>query len=91
MATLTIAKFIFQLFLVSLGAYALLHEKELAKIERKAIKYIKAFFKAIYLSVKEKKESEAQVTPLYAQGNEEYAQMLANLNKASKIEDVLVA
>lgn len=91
MATLTIVKFFFQLFLVFVGAYALLHEKELARLERKAVKYIKAFFKAIYLSVKEKNQTPAEPVALNVQGNIEYEEMLARLNKAAKIEDVLVA
>lgn len=91
MATLTILKFFFHIFLISVGAYALLHEKELARFERKAVKYIKAFFKAVYLSIKEKNAPEAQVTPINISGNAEYEEMLSRLNKASKIEDVLVA
>ena len=91
MATLTIVKFFFQIFLISLGAYALLHEKELAKLERKVVKYIKAFFKAIYLSFKEKKQPVAKVAKPEFSGNAEYEEMLARLNKASKLEDVLVA
>jgi hypothetical protein len=88
MTTLTIIKFFFNLFLVFVGTYAILHEKELAKFERKAIKCVKAFFKAIYLTIKEKEQKE---TVIYEFKNDEYEEMLASLNKASKLDDVLVA
>lgn len=91
MATLTIIKFFFQLFLIFAGAYALLHEKELAKLEKKAVKYVKAFFKALYLTVKEKKLPKSNVSPINANINPEYEEMLAKLNKASRLEDVFVA
>ncbi len=91
MATLTIIKFFFNLLLITLGAYALLHEKELARFERKVVKYIKAFFKALYLTLKEKRETEVQVTPIKLPVNDEYAEMLQRLNKSSNVEDVLVA
>ncbi len=91
MATLTIVKFLFQLVLICVGAYALLHEKQLAKFERKAVKYIKAFFKAVYLSYKEKRERNVQIAPVTPIGNAEYEEMLSRLNKASMLEDVLVA
>lgn len=93
MATLTIVKFLFQMVLVCIGAYALIREKELARLERKAARYVKAFFKALYLSAKEKKGTGARVTPLYAKGNEEYAEILDELNydRAAQAEDVLVA
>ena len=91
MTTLTILKFLFQLVLICVGAYALLHEKELARFERKAVKYIKAFFKAVYISYKEKKEKNIQLAPVTPIGNAEYEEMLSRLSKASKLEDVLVA
>ena len=91
MATLTIIKFFFNLFLISIGVYALLHEKALARFERKAVKYMKAFFKAIYLSCKEKKGVQAQPAPIKLPVNAEYTEMLERLNKASKTDNVLVA
>ena len=91
MTTLTIIKFFFNLFLVFVGTYAILHEKELAKFERKAIKCVKAFFKAIYLTIKEKEQAEQKETVIYEFKNDEYEEMLASLNKASKLDDVLVA
>ena len=91
MTTLTIIKFGFNLFLVLLGTYAILHEKELAKFERKAAKYVKAFFKAIYLTVKEKKQAQQKVAVIHEVKSDDYNEMLAHLNNASKLEDVLVA
>ncbi len=93
MTTLTIIKFFFNIGLVLLGAYAIYREKDLIKFERKAKKYIKAFFKAVYHSVLEKKNK--RIAPVQELHNtdyrEDYEEMLANLNKASKLEDVLVA
>ncbi len=91
MATLTIVKFFFQLFLIFICAYGILHEKELVKLERKAVKYVKAFFKAAYLCIKEKKNTKSNVTPININTNAEYEEMLLRLNKASKLEDVFVA
>ena len=93
MTTLTILKLFFNIGLVLLGAYAIYREKDLIKFERKVIKYIKAFFKALYFTVLEKKNKKS--APVHELNNtdynEDYEEMIKNLNKASKIEDVLVA
>ena len=93
MTALTIIKFLFNISLVLLGAYAIYREKDLIKFERKVWKYTKAFFKALYYTVLERKnKNKAPVEPLYSEDyTQDYEQMLANLNKASKVEDVLVA
>ncbi len=95
MTTLTIIQFSVMTGLVLLGAYALYREKDLIKFERKVKKYIKAFFKALYYTILEKrkvKDSSANIQSIRnAEYNEEYEKMLADLNKASKIEDFLVA
>lgn len=52
MSSTTIMEFFFDIFLVCVGACAIIHEKELARFERKAAKYIKAFFKALYYTAK---------------------------------------
>ena len=54
MSSGTILNFFFNVFLVYIGTMAILHEQQLARFERKAAKYIKAFFKALYLSFKER-------------------------------------
>ena len=93
MTTLTIIKFFFNIGLVLLGAYAIYREKDLIKFERKVKKYVKAFFKAAYYTVLKKKNK--NIAPVQKLHNEdysaEYEEMLANLNKASKLDDVLVA
>lgn len=93
MTTLTILKLFFNIGLVLLGAYAIYREKDLIKFERKVKKYVKAFFKALYYTVLEKKnQKSAPVEELHnSDYSEAYEEMLANLNKASRIEDVLVA
>lgn len=53
MTTLTFLEFLFQVILVLIGAYAIYREQDLAKFERKVARYIKAFFKALYYTVKE--------------------------------------
>ena len=85
---------VFMLTLILVGSYMIFREKDLIKLERKAKKYVKAFFKALQLTIQEKKNNKAnaKVESLRtAQYNEEYAEMLANINKASKLEDILVA
>ena len=93
MTTLTIIKFFFNIGLVLLGAYAIYREKDLIKFERKVKRYVKAFFKAAYYTVLEKKhKNNAPVEELHnADYSADYEEMLANLNKASKLDDVLVA
>ena len=48
---------IFNVLLTLLGVYAIAHEKELIRFERKAWKYIKAFFKALYYTITHKEET----------------------------------
>lgn len=94
MTTFASLQIVFMLTLILVGAYTIFREKDLIKFERKVKKYVKSFFKALYLTVQEKKNSKVNTKVediRSAQYNEEYAQMLANINKASKIEDVLVA
>ncbi len=94
MTTFASLQIVFMLTLILIGAYAIFREKDLIRFERKVKKYVKAFFKALYLTVQEKKNNKAslKVEDLStAQYNEEYAEMLKNINKASKLDDVLVA
>ncbi len=94
MTTFASLQIVFMLTLILIGSYIIFREKDLINFERKVKKYVKAFFKALYLTIQEKKNSKAnaKVEPLRsAQYNEEYAEMLAAINKASKIEDILVA
>jgi uncharacterized protein (UPF0305 family) len=90
MTTLELIKLFIEIAIISLGAYAIYSEKDLVRFERKAAKYIKAFFKALQLSIRDKKQSKrvAVVTPYR---NDEYDEMLNSLNKASRLDDVLVA
>ena len=94
MTTFASLQIVFMLTLILIGSYAIFREKDLIKFERKVKKYVKAFFKALYLTVQEKKNNKAslKVEDLRtAQYNEEYAEMLKSINKASKLDDVLVA
>ncbi len=94
MTTFASLQIVLMLTLILIGSYAIFREKDLIKFERKVKKYVKAFFKALYLTVQEKKnnKSNAKVEDICTvQYNEEYAQMLKNINKASKVEDILVA
>lgn len=95
MTTFASLQIVFMLTLILVGSYAIFREKDLIKFERKVKKYIKAFFKAVYLTLQEKKNKKINAAKVQAlpdnRYNEEYAEMLANINKASKIDDVLVA
>lgn len=92
MTTFASLQIVFMLTLILVGAYTIFREKDLIRFERKVKKYVKAFFKALYLTVQEKKNKSVDTVSLKeAQYNAEYEKMLADLNKASKIEDYLVA
>ena len=92
MTTFASLQIVFMLTLILVGAYTIFREKDLIRFERKDKKYVKAFFKALYLSVQEKKNKSVDTVSLKdAQYNAEYEKMLAEINKASKIEDYLVA
>lgn len=53
MTTETLLQLAFWVLLVYIGVQAILHEKQLIRFERKAWRYIKAFFKALYYTAKE--------------------------------------
>lgn len=95
MTTLGLLKIAFMVTLILIGSYAIFREKDLIRFERKVKKYVKAFFKALYLTAVEKKNKSSVASRTSnvqkIQYNEEYEQMLASLNKASKLDDVLVA
>lgn len=48
MTAQTLVMFFIHILLILLGVYAIKHEKELIKFERRIWRYIKAFFKALY-------------------------------------------
>lgn len=56
MSNETIIQFLLNLILVYVGCLTIIHERELIRFERKAKKYIKVFFKAVYLTIKEKRD-----------------------------------
>ena len=96
MTTEAILKFIIEGLFVLLAGYAIYKEKTLIKFERKVAKVVKAFFKAAYYSIIEKKKRKPMnVVNIHSVSQkeltEEYEKMLAKLNKASKLDDVLVA
>lgn len=53
MSNETLFQLLFDVVLMLIGCEALLHEKQLARFERKVWKYIRCFFKALWLSFKE--------------------------------------
>ncbi len=82
--------------LIGLGVNAILKEDKLIKFEKKAGRYIKAFFKALAYTLAGK--SEAKELAVSKSVNNEYEEILASLeaNKRYKdnitaIEDYLVA
>lgn len=54
METQTLLNLLFNIGLVLLGAYTIYREKDLIRLERKAGRYIKAFFKALIYTLKER-------------------------------------
>ncbi len=91
MSTLTILEFFVGIGLTMIGVYTLVHEKKLIKFEKKVAKYVKAFFKAIVITLNEKKQPQVK-QEVKTQGNAEYEEMLQRLNsKVTPIEEYLVA
>ncbi len=93
MTTLAILKLFAEVALILVGAYAIYREKDIAKFERKVAKYVKAFLKAVYYTVREKKQPKIKKVSRPTYHNAEYDEMLSNLNKGanSSLQDVLVA
>ncbi len=90
MTTLAIFKILVLCALIVLASYSIYREADLIKFERKVGKYVKAFFKALYYTIRNKKIKN-NVTKMPNYHNAEYDEMLARLNKASKIENIKVA
>ncbi len=93
MTTLALLKLFAEVALILLGAYAIYREKDIAKFERKLIRYVKAFFKAVYYTIQQKKQPKVKKVSRPTYHNAEYDEMLANLNKGANtsLQDVLVA
>ncbi len=93
MTTLALIKLFAEISLILLGAYAIYREKDIARFERKLAKYIKAFFKAVYYTILEKRQPKVKKASRSVYCNPEYEEMLASLNKGadSSLQDVLVA
>ena len=90
MTTMELLKLFIEIAIISLGAYAIYREKDLIRFERKVAKYVKAFFKALQYSIRDKKQSK-RVVDITPYKNAEYDEMLKSLNKSSRLDDVLVA
>lgn len=56
MSTETMIEMLFGIVLTCIGVQAILHEQELIRFERKVKKYVKAFFKALYYTIKERRD-----------------------------------
>lgn len=54
MTTLTLFKALIEMLVVILVCYGIYREKSLIRFERRAFKFIKCFFKALYITVGEK-------------------------------------
>ena len=90
MTTLTLIKFIVGVIVISLGSYALYRENDIAKFERKIGRYIKAFFKALIYTIRDKKNNKKYIEASQYK-NEEYDEILKSLNKSAIIEELFVA
>lgn len=91
MSVFVFIRFFLECAAVGLVCYAIYREKDLIRFERKVRKYIKAFFKAVYFSVKDKFVSEKKVTDITPVANTEFEEMLESLNKNSKVIDFQIA
>lgn len=91
MSVFVFIRFFLECAAVGLVCYAIYREKDLIRFERKIWKYCKAFFKAVYFSIRDKfaAENKAEnVTPLV---HTEFEEMLESLNKNSKVVDFQIA
>lgn len=53
MTNTQLIEYSFWLIVIWFGAYLIVHEEQISKFERKAWVYIKAFFKALYVTAKD--------------------------------------
>lgn len=91
MSVFVFLRFFLECAAVCLVCYAVYREKDLIKFERKVWKYTKAFFKALYLSTRDKLVSEKKVQNVTPLVNTEFEEMLESLNKNSKVIDFQIA
>lgn len=61
MSTETMVEMLFGILLTCVGVQAILHEQELIRFERKVKKYAKAFFKALYYTIKERRDEKTHM------------------------------
>ena len=91
MSVFVFIRFFLECAAVGLVCYAIYREKDLIRFERKIWKYAKAFFKAVYFSIRDKFVSENKVTEITPLVNTEFEEMLESLNKNSKVIDFQIA
>lgn len=84
-------RFFLECAAVGLTCYAVYREKDLIILERKAWKYVKAFFKAVYFTLKDKIHSKKATVVATPVSNYEFEEMLKSLNKNSKIDGYRIA
>jgi hypothetical protein len=61
MSTETMIEMLFGIVLTCIGVQAILHEQELIRFERKVKKYVKAFVKALYYTIKERRDEKTHM------------------------------
>lgn len=61
MSSGTLNELLFDILLVFIGCQLIIHEKQIAKFERKVARYIKLFFKGLYVTIKEKRNEKAHM------------------------------
>ena len=54
MSSGTLNELLFDVLLVFIGCQLIIHEKQVAEFERKLWRYTKAFFRGLYITIKEK-------------------------------------
>lgn len=97
MTSLTLVKFLFHIALIGIGCLLIIHEKEVARFERKLAKNIKYFFKGVYVTLKQKRSEgvEKKTSALSENLDNEYDEILSRLSEREArkevCEDILVA
>ena len=91
MSVFVFIRFFLECAAVCLTCYAIYREKDLIRFEKKAWRFIKAFFKAAYFTLRDKFIKEKKQTVAEPVVNVEFEEMLESLNKNSKVVDFQIA
>ena len=91
MSVFMFLRFFLECAALGLVCYAIYREKDLIRLERKAWKYAKAFFKSVYYTIRDRFVTEPKMENVAPITNTEFEEMLSSLNKSSRVVDFQIA